>query len=245
VSGAIDGSTMNQYSSSSSSSHELLHIAMPRLTFLLTNPSLSLRTEGIETWSLACEAKIERLHILETETFKVVHSDVEYDGYKMTGTVSIQCYNGSERISSPADLSNLNIHIDSLETDGPYFLIETSLSSDAFFHLYESLGKPCSIRLHASTPLSKEGLTFGSDPGGWEIHWRIDKQTCAPLESLHLNITPLPEENRESKPSYETKQPDPTPPMYESVAAMSKLLSSINNLFWAVVIIGLLLLLKT
>jgi hypothetical protein len=64
------------------------------------------------------------------------------------------------------------------------------------------------------------------------------------LESLHLNIIPLPEENRESKPSHEMKQPDPTPPMYDSVV-VSKLLASINNLFWAVVIIGLLLLLKT
>ena len=237
---------------------------MPGFTFLLTNPRIYLEAKKqSERWSLSFDAKVERPE--RTGTFRIIFEGKEYDGYKMNGKVFIECYhpkNESEQLSPPQpDEWTLSteerpgyIHVDTIpleyqdaKTTWPRIGIVASLPSDPFLRLLQASVKTCSIELYASVPGPKhdeEGFSYGPDPDGRDIEWRSKMTDRARLDLLRVGITPRSNDALESEPSQEAKPQEPPSPMSSGAVDASKLVRAINRLFWAVVMIGVLLLIK-
>src|SRR5262249_27447931 len=124
------------------------------------------------------------------------------------------------------------------ERDWPRIGIAASLPFDSFFRLHQATVNARSIELdaHVSGP-NEEGFSFGPDPDGRDIEWRVAQKDRARMDSLRLGIRTRSEEARESAP------PESPSPISGAVDT-SKLVSAVNRVFWGVVIIGLLLALR-
>lgn len=235
---------------------------MPAFTFLLTNPRLCLEAKNeSERWSLSFDAKIER-----AGTFKIFSDGTEHDGYKMDGKLFIECRSSQKeppRLPSThtkewilsTEPTPSYIRLDTIppeyqtgEAAWPRLGIVASLTSDPLFRLFQASAQASSVEVYVSTPTSKhdeeKGFTFGSDIDGRDIEWRIDNKDHAFVESLRFSITPGSYAAFESKPSQEAKPQEPPASMSGTVLT-SRLVTALNRLFWTVVIVGLLLVIKT
>ena len=232
---------------------------MPILKFLLTNPELRLHTEkDSERWALWFDAKIER----NNERFTIFCGLEQYDGFSMNGTAIVeQRTSKTEAQQSPLSEPNdrkfteerpgyISIAYPPRDWKGsekfpPFFEIKISLPADTFLCVLRTNPETRLIHLwvDTSTIIQEDGLVYGNDPTGNEIEWRVEKKNYAHAKSITLKINPCPDDALGAEPSPEVKQqelPVPTPVLVNT----SDLASAINRLFWAVVLIGLLLILK-
>lgn len=113
-----------------------------------------------------------------------------------------------------------------------------TLPADTFLHVLRTNLNTHLINLWLTTESQQEGLGFGNEPDGYEIEWRPERKNDARVESILFKINPRLE-NDESVPSLEVEQQE-FPPATSGAVDTAKLVSAINRLFWAVVIIAFL-----
>ena len=126
----------------------------------------------------------------------------------------------------------------------PRLGIVVSLLSDPFFRLFQASGAAGSIEVYVSTPTnySDGGLIYGEDPDGRDIEWHTDKMNRVVLESLRFGITLHSKDPLEPDEAREAKQQQPPAP--STAVDTTSLVSAVNRLFWVVLIVGLLLVMK-
>jgi len=240
---------------------------MPVFRFLLTNPSIFLvAEEESDKWSLWFDATIERperdYHGYR-DSFTVMCGGKEYNGFRLTGTIGIDLHQSTERKEDEAEhqtkLGYIRINYfppteEFPEDVPPKFEIRTSLLPDTFFRLLQANPENCLIKLSVHTrslwdkdqeTQQKEGLVYGDDPNGKDYIWHTEKKWTSCLDLVTLTMTPRAQtkEVSESEPSQQTIPPAFPAPTSRDVDTQ-KLVSVVNRLFWAVVIVGLFLVLR-
>ncbi|HVS27851.1 MAG TPA: hypothetical protein VHE58_11270 [Burkholderiales bacterium] len=190
---------------------------MPGLSFELTNPRLWLEAKkDSETWTLGFDAIIKRPEGFR-ERFKIFCCGEEYDGYSTNGVAIIEQRISRNELQEPLLTEPNNregaeevleetpcyIRVGYLppEWQGseklpPRFEIHISLSTDTFLRVLQAKPETRLIHLWISTEINvqkgDDGFSYGNDPDGKELEWRVEKKNHAHMDFLRLTIKPRP-----------------------------------------------------
>jgi hypothetical protein len=240
---------------------------MPLLHYSLSNRRFFFRTsDGEDTRGMNFDA--EYVPQNRWDSFKILRAGGKENAEALNCTLLVEERSdiGVREPSRNGDATNSN---DSKQRDGNGFglisyqeawedsetdrkfpawiLIKVLVPASTFLAFLDSDLEQTSIYFSIDTDLLSGGLKYGNAPDGSEKEWDVDEKAHVRAESFSFRLQPIeakPEPTEPEEPA--AMAPSRTPPLLppEFVVHASRISQLINRLFWAVVAIGVILLLR-